>query len=157
MLGLRLNEAQRPFRLLCLGAHPDDIEIGCGGTVQRLIEQVPELSVRWVVFTGSADRAGEARESAAEILAGVRDSTGADRRFPRRFPAVPWVRVKEAFERLKLDYDPTLVLTHALGDAHQDHRLIAEMSHATFRDHLILEYEIPKHDGDLGNPTSSCR
>jgi LmbE family N-acetylglucosaminyl deacetylase len=152
MLGLRLHEAPRPFRLLCLGAHPDDIEIGCSGTVLRLIEEMPELSVRWVVFTGIAERADEARNSAGEVLALVPDSTVLVHDFRDGFLPSQSMRVKETFERLKRDFDPMLVLTHAMGDAHQDHRLIAEMSHATFRNHLILEYEIPKHDGDLGNP-----
>jgi LmbE family N-acetylglucosaminyl deacetylase len=152
MLGLRLHDAPRPFRLLCLGAHPDDIEIGCGGTVRRLIDEMPELSIRWVIFTGTADRADEARDSAAEILALVPDSAVSVHDFRDGFLPSQSARVKETFEHLKRDFDPILVLTHALGDAHQDHRLIAEISHQTFRDHLILEYEIPKHDGDLGNP-----
>jgi LmbE family N-acetylglucosaminyl deacetylase len=152
MLGLRFHDAPRPFRLLCLGAHPDDIEIGCAGTIMRLVEEIPELSVRWVVFTATAERAVEARGSAAEILAASPDSAVLIHDFRDGFMPFHGTRVKEAFERLKQEFDPTLVLTHAMGDAHQDHRLIAEMSHATFRNHLVLEYEIPKHDGDLGNP-----
>jgi LmbE family N-acetylglucosaminyl deacetylase len=152
MLALNLAAAPKPFRLLCLGAHADDIEIGCGGTVLRLIEQIPELAVRWVVFTGNAARAAEARASAADFLTGVSERTVTLHDFRDGFLPYEGALVKEAFERLKQEFDPSLVLTHMMGDAHQDHRLIAELTHNTFRNHLILEYETPKHDGDFGNP-----
>ena len=152
MLPLRLADAPRPFRLLCLGAHPDDIEIGCGGTVLRLAAEIPLLAVHWVVFSGNAVRAAEARASAAAFLDGAAEARVEILDFRDGFMPFDGARAKEAFERLKGEIEPSLVLTHCQGDAHQDHRLIAELTHNTFRDHLILEYEIPKHDGDLGNP-----
>jgi LmbE family N-acetylglucosaminyl deacetylase len=152
MLALALAGTPKPFRLLCLGAHPDDIEIGCGGTVLRLVEQIPALAVRWVVFTGDAARAAEARASAADFLTDVSEKTVTLHDFRDGFLPYEGAAVKEAFERLKREFDPSLVLTHMMGDAHQDHRLVAELTYNTFRNHLILEYEIPKHDGDLGNP-----
>lgn len=152
MLALRLPDTPKPLRLLCLGAHADDIEIGCGGTVLRLTEEVPDISVRWVVFTGSEARTREASNSAGDFLAAVTDRTVSVHDFRDGFLPYEGTQVKQAFEQLKRDYDPGLILTHYTGDAHQDHRLIAELTYNTFRDHLILEYEIPKHDGDLGNP-----
>lgn len=151
MLGLDLTS---PLNLLCLGAHPDDIEIGCGGTVLRLMGERPDATVRWVVFSGDAERCAEARASACAFFGrtprsdvqlttyGFRDAF-----FPAEFAAI-----KEAFERLKHSVRPTLILTHYRDDLHQDHRVIADLTYQTFRDHLIWEYEIPKYDGDLGNP-----
>lgn len=152
MLALRLPDAPKPLRLLCLGAHADDIEIGCGGTVLRLTEEVSDITVRWVVFTGSEARTREASNSAGDFLAAVTDRMVSVHCFRDGFLPYEGAQVKQAFEQLKRDYDPSLILTHYTGDAHQDHRLIAELTYNTFRDHLILEYEIPKHDGDLGNP-----
>jgi LmbE family N-acetylglucosaminyl deacetylase len=152
MLALRLADLPRPFRLLCLGAHSDDIEIGCGGTVLRLAGQIPDLAVRWVVFSGNSARAAEARGSAADFLASVHHKTVEIKDFRDGFLPYQGAQVKDAFEALKRDFDPALVLTHYKHDAHQDHRLIAELTYNTFRNHLILEYEIPKHDGDFGNP-----
>jgi LmbE family N-acetylglucosaminyl deacetylase len=153
MLKLQLGASAGKLRLLCLGAHPDDIEIGCGGTILHLIAQVPEIEIRWVVFTGDEQRAAEARASAADFTYGAGTSEIIQHRFRDGYLPYEGALVKDAFEALKPGYEPDLVLTHAIGDAHQDHRLIAELTHNTFRNHLILEYEIPKHDGDLGNPT----
>jgi LmbE family N-acetylglucosaminyl deacetylase len=155
MLSLGLLAAlalERPPRVLCLGAHADDIEIGCGGTVRRLAASLPGLALRWVVFSGDEQRAAEARASAADFLAGIAAQRVELHGFRDGFLPTQHAAVKEAFERLKAEFAPSLVLTHHLGDAHQDHRLIAELTHNTFRDHLVLEYEIPKHDGDFGNP-----
>lgn len=153
MLSLTLGGAVKaPLRLLCLGAHPDDIEIGCGGTISRLVAETPDIAIRWVVFTGNDVRAGEARASAAETIGGARHHEILLHDFRDGFLPYEGMRVKDAFESLKQGFDPTLILTHHLRDAHQDHRLVSELTHNTFRNHLILEYEIPKHDGDLGNP-----
>jgi len=149
---LRLADAPRPLRLLCLGAHPDDIEIGCAGTIARLVAAEPAFALRWVVFSGDAARAEEARSSAAELLAALDDKHIAVKDFRDGFFPYDGARLKEEFERLKGEFDPTLILTHAAEDAHQDHRLVAELTRHTFRDHLILEYEVPKQDGDFGNP-----
>lgn len=145
-------EAQRPLKLLCLGAHADDIEIGCGGTVLRLAAEVPELAVRWIAFSGDDARAAEARNSAASFLQGVRESRVEVLKFRDGYFPFEGAAIKDSFEALKRDFEPSLILTHWQGDAHQDHRLIAELTHNTFRNHLVLEYEIPKYDADLGNP-----
>ena len=138
-------------RLLCIGAHCDDIEIGCGGTVLTLAAAVPDLAVRWIVFTSDETRRREAEACAARFLRGCRaEVTILDYR--DAFLPYSGAAVKEAFEGLT-DFAPDLILTPFRGDAHQDHRLMAELTWNTFRRHLILEYEIPKYDGDLGAPS----
>ncbi|CAG0939165.1 hypothetical protein GPROT2_00579 [Gammaproteobacteria bacterium] len=137
-------------RLLCIGAHCDDIEIGCGGTVLALLAANPRLVVHWVVFSSGAVRAAEARASAAAFLgAGPHQVIIKDFRnsyFPSETAAI-----KPFFEELKA-VEPDLVLTHHRGDFHQDHRVLGELTWNSFRNHLVLEYEIPKYDGDLGRP-----
>ena len=147
MIALDLGQVRR---LLCIGAHCDDIEIGCGGTVLTLVAAIPDLAVRWVVFTSDDTRRREAEACAAHFLRGRRAEV---RILDYRDAFLPYsgAAVKDEFERLK-DFSPDLVLTPFRGDAHQDHRLIAELTWNTFRQHLILEYEIPKYDGDLGAP-----
>jgi LmbE family N-acetylglucosaminyl deacetylase len=145
-------ERQRPLKLLCLGAHADDIEIGCGGTIMRLATEVLDLIVRWIVFSGVGSRAAEARNSAAAFLEDVAEKQVAVLGFRDGYFPFQGADIKDCFEALKRDFDPALILTHWQGDAHQDHRTVAELTHNTFRDHLVLEYEIPKYDGDLGNP-----
>jgi LmbE family N-acetylglucosaminyl deacetylase len=153
VLPLVLPPKQRaPLKLLCLGAHADDIEIGCGGTIVRLAADLPDLIVRWVVFSGVGQRAAEARNSAATFLEDVADKQIEVLGFRDGYFPFQGADIKDYFEAVKRDFDPSLVLTHWQGDAHQDHRLLAELTHNTFRDHLVLEYEIPKYDGDLGNP-----
>ena len=151
---LTLTPGSRPLReILVLGAHADDIEIGCGGTILALVRAHPGIRVTWVVFAASAPRADEARASAAAFLAGS-DSTVTVHGFRDGF--LPYVggEVKDLFEALKGELDPDLVLTHTRDDLHQDHRLVCELTWNTFRDHLVLEYEIPKWDGDLGRPNA---
>jgi LmbE family N-acetylglucosaminyl deacetylase len=138
--------------VLCLGAHADDIEIGCAGTVLKLAEARPGLGVTWVVFSADGARAGEARRSAAALLRTVKRKeivvkTFRDGYFPSEMAAI-----KDVFEALKERVAPDVILTHHGHDRHQDHRLIAELTWNTFRRHLVLEYEIPKYDGDLGAP-----
>ena len=139
------------LEVLALGAHSDDIEIGCGGTLLRLAQAVPQLKVTWVVLSAAGDRGDEARAGAEAFLQGAAEAEIEVERFQDAFfrygPAV-----KEYFERLKAKVSPDLILTHHGSDLHQDHRLVAELTWNTFRDHLILEYEIPKYDGDLGSP-----
>jgi LmbE family N-acetylglucosaminyl deacetylase len=144
--------APQPLRLLCLGAHADDIEIGSGGTVLRLAAEVPDLVVRWIVFSGTGGREAEARNSAAAFLENVSEKQIEVLGFRDGYFPFHGADIKDCFEALKRDFNPSLVLTHWQGDAHQDHRLVAKLTHNTFRDHLVLEYEIPKYDGDLGNP-----
>jgi LmbE family N-acetylglucosaminyl deacetylase len=153
LLPLLLPQQQGPLKLLCLGAHSDDIEIGCGGTILRLAAEVPDLLVRWIVFSGTATRETEARNSAADFLEGVAEKRIEVMGFRDGYFPFQGAEIKDHFEALKRDFDPSLVLTHMQGDAHQDHRLLAELTYNTFRNHLVLEYEIPKYDGDLGNPS----
>jgi LmbE family N-acetylglucosaminyl deacetylase len=140
------------LRVLCLGAHPDDIEIGCGGTVLALARARPDARFHWVVLAAGGGRRREAEASAAEFLAGGGGHRVVLESFRDGFLPYEGGAVKERFERLKGEVDPHLVLTHARRDRHQDHRLVCELTWNTFRDHLILEYEIPKYDGDLGAP-----
>lgn len=145
-------EHTRPLKLLCLGAHPDDIEIGCGGTVLRLAAELPGIAVRWIVFSGDAMRAGEAQNSADQFLETAGESRIEILKFRDGYFPSQSAEIKDRFESLKREFEPSLILTHWRKDAHQDHRLISELTHNTFRNHLVLEYEIPKYDGDLGNP-----
>lgn len=137
--------------VLCLGAHCDDIEIGAGGTILKLIRDYPELHFHWVVLSSDARRAAEAREAAAQFLLGV-SSTVVVKQFRNSFFPYIGAEIKEYFEQIKRDVNPDLVLTHYRHDLHQDHRVVCDLTWNSFRDHLILEYEIPKYDGDLGNP-----
>lgn len=150
MLALRIPD-NSPLRILVVGCHADDIEIGCGGTLLTLLERYPTTEVTWLVLSGSGDRRAEAQASAAEFLQGafatVRVEGFRDGFFPYH-----GADVKEVFESLKSEVDPTLVFTHTERDRHQDHRLVCELTWNTFRNHMILEYEIPKYDGDLGSP-----
>ncbi|WP_245903656.1 PIG-L deacetylase family protein [Humitalea rosea] len=140
------------MNILCIGAHSDDIEIGAGGTILALLAQPRPVRVHWIVFSASPQRAQEARASAAEFLTGadaalIEVEDMRDGFFPAEF-----LRVKERFEVLKQASRPDLILTHTRDDHHQDHRCLAELTWNTFRKHLILGYEIPKYDPDLGNP-----
>ena len=141
----------RPLRVLCLGAHSDDVEIGCGGAILALLAERDDVLVDWVVFTASGAREEEARASADRFLEGAAASTFTA--FPFRDGFLPYQgrEVKEAFESLK-DREPDLVFTHLRDDRHQDHRTVSDLTWNTFRNHLILEYEIPKYDGDLDRP-----
>jgi LmbE family N-acetylglucosaminyl deacetylase len=142
---LKLGLPGGRLRVLAIGSHADDIEIGCGGTLLRLARE-SELDLHWVVLSATGERADEARAS-AEAFGAEPDVQGFRDAFFRYGP-----EVKEFFEELKGRFEPDLVLTHHGADRHQDHRLVSELTWNTFRDHLILEYEIPKYDGDLGAP-----
>lgn len=139
-------------RVLALGAHADDIEIGCGGTILRLACERPDLEVLWVVFASTAERAAEARSSAQAFLEGVHGAEVIVRDYRDGFLPYSGAAVKDEFEQLKRDFAPDLVFTHFRHDRHQDHRLVSDLTWNTWRDHLILEYEIPKYDGDFGSP-----
>lgn len=153
MLPLQLGLQDKPLRLLCLGAHADDIEIGCGGTLLRLFAERPDTEVCWAVFSGTELRRAEAEASARDYLSALRASAAVTVHDFREgyFPA-EIAAVKDEFEKLKRAFQPGLILTHYRDDLHQDHRILSELTYNTFRDHLIWEYEIPKYDGDLGNP-----
>lgn len=151
---LTFNPALAPKQILLLGAHADDIEIGCGGMVLQLVEKYPEALFIWVVFCSNEERAREARASAEAFLGAnvLRDI----RIFSFRDGFLPWlgIEVKEVFEKIKSDTSPDYIFTHAREDRHQDHRTLCELTWNTWRDHTIFEYEIPKYDGDLGFPNS---
>jgi len=138
--------------LLCLGAHSDDIEIGCGGTVLRVLEANPGAAVYWVVFSARADRAREAQASAARFLAGAGERHVEMHQFRDGFFPSEIARIKTYYEELKGRIQPDLIFTHQRDDLHQDHRVVCELTWNTFRNHAILEYEIPKWDGDMGRP-----
>jgi LmbE family N-acetylglucosaminyl deacetylase len=140
------------YSLLCLGAHCDDIEIGCGGTVLKLIDRYPNLRVDWVVFSANELRRKEAEKSADLFLKDAQQKRVVIHEFRDGFLPYHGIEVKERFEQLKQEVKPDLILTHYRHDLHQDHRLVCDLTWNTFRNHLILEYEIPKYDGDLGVP-----
>ena len=140
----------RSLKVLCLGAHCDDIEIGCGGTLIELKRHCPDTNVRWTVFSSNNTRQAESETAANRILGGGVELSFHDFRdghFPKLYGTI-----KDEFEKLKTEFDPDVIFTHYRQDHHQDHRVISEITSSTFRSHLILEYEIPKYDGDLGNP-----
>lgn len=153
MIHLNLDgKASGALNILCVGCHSDDIEIGCGGTILRLTEQYPGCVFHWVVLSAIGVRKAEAQRGAALFVkpAGLRGPVL--KTFPDGFMPSFAAEIKVAFEELKLTVAPDVIFTHSRKDAHQDHRLAAELTWNTFRDHLILEYEIPKYDGDLGQP-----
>lgn len=153
MLGIPLStEKGKILTVLCLGAHSDDIEIGCGGTILRLLQSFPSARFHWIVFSSNRVRRKEALRSADLFLKGAKSRQIAVRTYRDGFFPYQGAKIKEEFERLKKRFIPDLIFTHYRHDLHQDHRLLNELTWNTFRNHLILEYEIPKYDGDLGSP-----
>lgn len=153
MLELLLNKASNePLQVLCLGAHSDDIEIGCGGTILKLLQTYPHARYKWVVFSAPPQRALEARASAETFLAQTSQQQVVVQDFRDGFFPHVWAEIKAYFEEIKQEFNPDLIFTHYRHDLHQDHRILNELTWNTFRDHLILEYEIPKYDGDLSTP-----
>jgi len=138
--------------ILCLGSHADDIEIGCGGAILDLLAVNPQVSVHWCIFSGGTQRDTEARHSAARFLQQAAGKTVEVFEFRDSFFPDQWGRIKETIADLAKRVQPDLIFSHRLEDRHQDHRVIAELTWCAFRDHLILEYEIPKYEGDLGQP-----
>lgn len=153
MLQLGLGAPGGALNLLCLGAHSDDIEIGCGGTLLRLLEEHPGSHVTWVVFAASGVRVEEARRSAAAFLASAAKTEIELNAFRESYFPYVAAEIKDSFERLKARPKPDLVFVHRNDDMHQDHRVVADLTWNTFRNHLILQYEIPKYEGDLGKPS----
>jgi LmbE family N-acetylglucosaminyl deacetylase len=141
-----------PLDILCIGAHSDDIEIGCGGTLLRLLAERPGSHVRWVVLSATPERQDEARASAADFLADAGSSDVEVATFRESYFPAAWTEIKDHLNDLRKRADPDIVLCHHRHDEHQDHRTIAELAWNTWRDHLIAEYEIPKYEGDLGQP-----
>lgn len=139
-------------KILCLGAHADDIEIGCGGSILRWLEEDGSLEVYWVVLSSGRERKKEALRSADLFLKKARKSKVVVEDFRDGFFPYDGAAIKEYFETLKKRFSPDLVLTHYRHDRHQDHRVVSDLTWNAFRRELILEYEIPKYDGDLGQP-----
>jgi LmbE family N-acetylglucosaminyl deacetylase len=153
MLNLEIPQSRTaPLKILCLGAHSDDIEIGCGGTILRLLSSGLAVEICWVVFSANKERASEASNSAEHFLENAKQKEIIVNDFRDGFFPYDGAQIKDFFESLKR-ISPDIIFTHNRNDAHQDHRLIAELTANTFRDHLILEYEIPKYDGDMGRPS----
>ena len=152
MLSAALVDGGVPLRrVLALGAHSDDIEIGCGATL-LMLQRAHELDVTWVVLAAQGVREQEAQASAESFLEGAVSRTVMCRGFEDGFLPYLGGQVKSFFEELKRDVDPQLILTHTRSDLHQDHRLVCELTWNTWREHVVFEYEIPKYDGDLGAP-----
>lgn len=152
MIGLDVKKISDIETVLCIGAHCDDIEIGCAGIQVKWAREYPGARFIWVVFAGEPVRDAETRAAAVRLLGPTRMP---DLRFfdfrPGYFPS-QHEAIKDAFEQLKAELQPDVILTHRLEDRHQDHAVLADLSWNTFRSHLILEYEIPKYEGDLGHP-----
>jgi LmbE family N-acetylglucosaminyl deacetylase len=152
MLNLTLpGNLRKRLEVLCIGAHCDDIEIGCGGTLMRLADERP-ISATWIVLASTPQRAAETRRSAALVLRSARRRQLQMATFDDGFLPAQWREVKEFFETLKVLPRPDVIFTHDREDLHQDHRIAGELTWNTFRDHLILEFEIPKFDGELTQP-----
>lgn len=152
MKGLRLGEPGQRLSVLCLGAHSDDIEIGAGATILQWHATGVQLDVQWCVLSAVGLREAEARASAADFLRGIDGARVETHKFRDGFFPAESNDIKAWFEQLKGRVQPDVILTHRGDDAHQDHREVSRLTWNTFRDHLILEYEIPKWDGDLGQP-----
>src|SRR5215470_3533561 len=141
-----------PRNILCLGSHSDDIEVGCGGTILRLAKEYPKAIFHWVVFSAIGSRAAEARQGASAFVPTGSLKGPFLREFQDGFMPFAGAQIKTVFEELK-SVCPDVIFTHQRNDAHQDHHLLAELTWNTFRNHFILEYEIPKYDGDMGHPS----
>lgn len=153
MLNIELAKRNvAPLRILFLGAHCDDIEIGCGGTILKLLADHQQVEVHWIVFCSDPTRAQETTAASALLLQGASKRHVVIKDFRDGFLPFDGVRTKELFEELKEKLSPDLIFTHYREDRHQDHCLISDLTWNTWRDHLILEYEIPKFDGDFGSP-----
>ena len=153
MLSLNLSSTDPTgLKLLCLGAHCDDIEIGCGGTLLALQDKYDIAEIRWEVFASNPIRKQEAENAARSFIGNRAEAEINIHDYQDAFLQASWAQIKGDFESIKLSFEPDLIITHYGSDKHQDHRMISELTWNTFRNHLILEYEIPKFDGDLGQP-----
>jgi LmbE family N-acetylglucosaminyl deacetylase len=146
------TEGDTPLQILCLGAHADDIEIGCGGTILDILAKRPDTRVHWAVLSAQGVREKEASNSADRFLSGASDKKVILGDFRDGYFPYEGSGVKDFFEGLKDLDSPDLIFTHYRHDLHQDHRMVSDLAWNTFRNHLILEYEVPKYDGDMGAP-----
>jgi len=149
---LPIQLARRRLNILCIGAHADDIEIGCGGTILKLLETHPGSRVVWVVLTARGERKKEAVRSATAFLRRAGSMKIITKAFRESYLPYQGMDVKEYFDSLPQVIDPDLIFTHCRHDLHQDHRVVCDLTWNTYRRHQIFEYEIPKYDGDLGQP-----
>jgi LmbE family N-acetylglucosaminyl deacetylase len=153
LLGLTLTGSRRQrLKLLCVGAHSDDIEIGCGATLLQLAARRPQPEVRWVVWSAGGRRESEAKRGARKFLGGLADEAVRVHAFRDGYFPAQFAQIKDAFESLAGEFQPDIVFTHTREDRHQDHRVVSDLTWNSFRNQLILEYEIPKWDGDFGKP-----
>jgi LmbE family N-acetylglucosaminyl deacetylase len=152
MKSLQFADVGGRLSVLCLGAHSDDIEIGAGATLLTMIERGVPMEIHWCVLSGVGDRKREAMASAADFLRGVQKKDIEVLSFPDGFFPENGEAIKSWFETLKLRVNPDIIFTHCRDDAHQDHQQVYRLTRNTFRDHCIFEYEIPKWDGDMGQP-----
>ncbi len=141
-----------PLNVLCLGAHCDDIEIGVGGTLLKIFQEYNIEQITWIVFASDEKRKNEAEISAEKFLMNLENKKVIVNSFRDGFFPSQWKEIKEYFEKLKFEISPNLIFTHYREDRHQDHKIISDLTWNTWRNNFILEYEIPKYDGDLGNP-----
>lgn len=142
----------KPLNILCLGAHCDDVEIGAGGTLLKMFDEYEINSVKWVVFASNDIRKKEATTSAKRFLEKVNNKDIRINSFQDGFLPFIASEIKQAFEMLKAEFTPDIIFTHYRNDRHQDHRHVSDLTWNTWRNHQVLEYEIPKYDGDLGIP-----
>jgi LmbE family N-acetylglucosaminyl deacetylase len=154
LLELKPAARGRRVRVLCLGAHSDDIEIGCGATILQLARARPRAEFRWVVWSATGVRATEAKQGARKFLGSAAADAVALHGFRDGYFPAEFANLKDSFETLAREFTPDVIFTHGRDDRHQDHRIVSDLTWNTFRDHLILEYEIPKWDGDHGQPNS---
>ena len=153
MLGMKLNKNNnQDIKIICFGAHCDDIEMGCGGTLLSILKKYKNVEVYWVVLSSNLKRGEEARSSADVFLKYVKRKTIEINKFRNGFFPYDGGEIKKYFEMLKDRFSPDLIFSHYRNDLHQDHRMVSELTWNTFRNHLILEFEIPKYDGDFGTP-----
>ncbi|GBD90805.1 glcNAc-PI de-N-acetylase [bacterium BMS3Abin04] len=151
MIGVELI-TKKELNILFLGAHSDDIEIGCGGTILKIIRNYRVNAVKWIVFSSNEVRKKEAQISAENFLQNVENKMIEFRSYRDGFLPFSATEIKNDFEQIKKSFNPDIIFTHYRQDRHQDHRFLSDLTWNTFRNHLILEYEIPKYDGDFGIP-----
>ena len=153
MIDFTFNFPDRAPRLMFIGAHCDDIEIGCGGTVIELLRRFPDASVHWVVLSSEGERKQEAQSAASAMLRGIKNCKVTIKGFRGAYFPSEAPAIKDCFEEIKCISSPDVIFVHNRKDLHQDHRIAGELAWNTFRNHVILEYEIPKYDGDFGSPS----
>ena len=154
MIDFRLNLAGgRAPVFLFLGAHSDDIEIGCGGTVIEMLDTYPDAHIHWVVLSTGTGREREARRAAGMLLRRAHEPKVVVKEFRGAYFPTDAAAIKDYFEELKGSVSPDVIFAHMRDELHQDHRIVGELAWNTFRNHCILEYEIPKYDGGLGSPS----